>query len=323
MHLPSTILACFLFFGLGAHAGLGPDVKLGLGQLYRQQPKAYDMRPWLATAQASRIRRRQEAPSLSADAPAPTTTIATSNGTDVDPQAWDAETEAACDKVVRELNGQAVSQFGVAVCYNLPSFDSATGAFTADLRLYRVAPAQGAWADIDDDDVMIGLSYTGASVSDSNGVRKRDVGSASIQKRQEQEPIFLWSNTVRGQLNSTYLDTPMNLTELVTLLAPNVTLSAFNAEEQPISTTLTSKEASFVNGVFASSPVGAASARMARPTPFVLPGVTLGKFPTSLVISSTWALLGIALMTWGTVGRYQYRQQYRRRKMRERLAAMS
>ena len=211
MHLPSTILACFLFFGLGAHAGLGPDVKLGLGQLYRQQPKAYDMRPWLATAQASRIRRRQEAPSLSADAPAPTTTIATSNGTDVDPQAWDAETEAACDKVVRELNGQAVSQFGVAVCYNLPSFDSATGAFTADLRLYRVAPAQGAWADIDDDDVMIGLSYTGASVSDSNGVRKRDVGSASIQKRQEQEPIFLWSNTVRGQLNSTYLDTPMNL----------------------------------------------------------------------------------------------------------------
>lgn len=214
MHLPSTILACFLFSGLGAHAGLGPDVKLGLGQLYRRQPNAYNTRPGFygkATGQASRIRRRQDAPSPSADAPAPTTTIATSNGTDVDPQTWEAETQAACDKVVRELNGQVLSQFGVAVCYNLPSFDSATGAFTADLRLYRVAPAQGAWADISDDDVMIGLSYTGASVSDSRGVRKRDVGSASIQKRQEQGPTFLWSSSVRGQLNSTYLDTPMNL----------------------------------------------------------------------------------------------------------------
>lgn len=105
------------------------------------------------------------------------------------------------------------------------------------------------------------------------------------------------------------------------MLAPNVTLSARNAEQQDISTTLTSKEASFVNGVFAGSPVGAASARLARPTPFVMPGLGLGKFPVSLVVSSVWAVLGVAVMTWGTVGRYQYRQQYRRRKMRERLTA--
>jgi hypothetical protein len=107
----------------------------------------------------------------------------------------------------------------------------------------------------------------------------------------------------------------------VTLLAPNVTLLARGSDGARLATQLTSKEASFVIGVFAGSPVGAASARDARPTPFVLPGAALAVAPVGLAIAGAWAAAGAAVLAWGTVSRYRFRQQYRRRKLRERVVA--
>ena len=54
-----------------------------------------------------------------------------------------------------------------------------------------------------------------------------------------------------------------------------------------------------MNGVFAGSPVWAASRNAARPTLFVMPGTRLAIFPVGLVITVAWALLGIAVMTLG------------------------
>lgn len=102
-------------------------------------------------------------------------------------------------------------------------------------------------------------------------------------------------------------------------MSPNITLTANLSIGDTISTTFTPKEAFFVNGVFAGSPLGAASANLNRPAPFVLPGTRLEIFPVGLVITVSWAALGIVVVAWGTYERYQYRQHYRRRKMRERM----
>lgn len=255
---------------------------------------------------------RRQAPSSSPSAPAPSTIGSPSNNSTIDSKSWEAQTATACEKAVKALNGVTVSESGIAVCYNLPYFDNSTGAFQGDLRLYRVSAPKGPWEDISDQDVTSELSFEGASVANNGDVRKQEKSGGQI-------PSLLHVLSVVGQLNATYLMMPMNLTQLVTLLAPNVILSAINSNEETISTTLTSKEASFVNGVFAGSPVGAASANSARPTPFVLPGTRLEIFPVGLIITSVWATLGAAAMAWGTFGRYQFRQQYRRRKMRERV----
>jgi hypothetical protein len=310
-----------LFFLLGvnlpvnayANAQTPPSVIAGVDPLLRRHLRGGDLVEHVnakVERYLSGLHRRQ-APSSSPSAPTPSTTGSPSNNSTTDPKSWEVQTAKACEKAVKALNGVTVSESGIAVCYNLPYFDNSTGAFQGDLRLYRVSLPQGPWAEISDQDVTVGLSYVGASAANNGEVRKQE-------KSGGQAPGLLHARSFVGQLNATYLSKPMNLTELVTLLAPNVTVFANNSNEETISTTLTSKEASFVNGVFAGSPVGAASANSARPTPFSLPGTRLEIFPVGLIITSVWAAFGVAVMAWGTLGRYQFRQQYRRRKMRER-----
>jgi hypothetical protein len=93
-------------------------------------------------------------------------------------------------------------------------------------------------------------------------------------------------------------------------LQPNVTLAANTTSGPTLNVTLDNTEAAFVNGFFSDKMLAAA----APPTaPFVLPGVTLGIFPTGLIITGVWAVLFIGAVGAGTIGRYQFRQAYRRR----------
>jgi hypothetical protein len=97
-----------------------------------------------------------------------------------------------------------------------------------------------------------------------------------------------------------------------------------------VSTALNSDGASFVNGVFAkdggppttidAATAASASAAAASATPFVLPGTSLAFFPIGLVITSVWTAVFFLAVGLGTVGRMQFREQYRRRMKRE-LAA--
>ncbi|KAI9788067.1 MAG: hypothetical protein M1816_007279 [Peltula sp. TS41687] len=320
MILLSVIFSFLLGFQLQVYAythdNAAPGVLVGVDPILRRHRLSGNL---IARVQADADRylndlQRRQAPATSPSAPAPSTRGSTGGNSTTKLQSWDAQTAAACEKAVKALNGVTLSESGIAVCYNLPYFDDSTGAFQGDLRLYRVSPPQSVWVGISDQDVTIGLSYVGASVADGGEIKKQEK-SGSTQTVKRQEPNLLHSLNFVGQLNATYLNTPMNLTQLVTLLAPNVTLTAIDPK-QSISTTLTSKEASFVNGVFAGSPVGAAS----RPTPFELPGRRLEIFPVGLIIASVWATVGVGIMAWGTFGRYQFRQQYRRRKMRGRVA---
>jgi hypothetical protein len=109
------------------------------------------------------------------------------------------------------------------------------------------------------------------------------------------------------------------------LLVPQIDLAARNPiSGQEVEATLSSGDASFVNGVFARSasdptnadPQAAASASAAvqSAAPFVVPGMRLGEVPLiGLAVTSIWLGLFIMTVGAGTYGRIQFREQYRRR----------
>jgi len=126
--------------------------------------------------------------------------------------------------------------------------------------------------------------------------------------------------------NSLHMHTYTSLREaLQPLLTPQIDLFTLLSSGADITTTVSSQNASFVNGVFANEgtattkdPKAAASATVlaAQATPFVLPGTNLAFFPVGLVITCVWTAGLFLAVGAGTVGRMQYREQYRRRVKR-------
>ena len=94
---------------------------------------------------------------------------------------------------------------------------------------------------------------------------------------------------------------------------------------QTVNTSLSSSEATFVNGVFAKAATTTAKAAVQSPiqtlvvasdAPFVVPGLNILIFPIGAIITGIWAVLFFAVVGYGTVGRMQFRDQYRRRSAR-------
>lgn len=77
---------------------------------------------------------------------------------------WDAEATAACNNALSNLPA-ASNPSGTCICYNLPALNNVTGAFEADLRLYQLSQPTGDFAGIPPQNIQVGLSYHGASVS--------------------------------------------------------------------------------------------------------------------------------------------------------------
>lgn len=116
-------------------------------------------------------------------------------------------------------------------------------------------------------------------------------------------------------------------TTLQGLLIPDVTLNAVSSSGANVSSTLSSDEATFVNGVFSdqanattlaakAAAESAAAASAAAAAPFVLPGTKILIFPIGAIITGIWAILGIGTVAYGTFGRLQFREQYRRNVVR-------
>lgn len=93
---------------------------------------------------------------------------------------------------------------------------------------------------------------------------------------------------------------------------------------QTVNTSLSSSEATFVNGVFAKAATTTKAPAqsplqtlvVASDAPFVVPGLNILIFPIGAIITGVWAILFVAAVGWGTVGRMQFRDQYRRRSAR-------
>ncbi|RMZ70084.1 ribosome-recycling factor [Pyrenophora seminiperda CCB06] len=246
---------------------------------------------------------------------------------------WEEQTRAACMASLATLNGQASNPSGIAVCYNLPFLDTKTGVFQAELRMYNVSAPINPWQGVTAADVSMTLSYLGATVQNMQGnFTKRDLSAPIVdgqlyEKRQTQSINGMKELKVLmyvGRINDNLMGSAMTQASLKPLLIPQIDLAAKNPSNgQEVETTLSSQEASFVNGIFSkagTAPTNAdpqaaasASAAVSSADPFVVPGTALAFFPIGLVVTSTWAFFFILAVGFGTFGRIQYRDQYRRR----------
>ncbi len=96
--------------------------------------------------------------------------------------AWDAVTDAACVDALAALT-RSTNPSGNCLCYNLPSLDTATGVFEADLRLYRISAPRDAFAGVAPTDISVGVSYSGASVSPVNADELMGLGAVANRTR--------------------------------------------------------------------------------------------------------------------------------------------
>ncbi|TVY24761.1 hypothetical protein LHYA1_G007550 [Lachnellula hyalina] len=245
---------------------------------------------------------------------------------------WEMQTEAACTASLQALGGVASNPSGMAVCYNLPFLDNTTGVFQADLRLYTVSAPTGDFANIATQNVQVGLAYNGATVSAVNSTALKARGSGisliswprGMEKRETAVPAMAQSYAFVGQINKNLLTANMGTAALQKVLVPTVSLTAVNGSGQTVNTTLSSQEATFVNGVFADQVVPTKSQVsppiqtlvVASGAPFVVPGLNILIFPIGAIITGVWAVLLTATIAYGTVGRMQFRDQFRRRNAR-------
>ncbi|EUC46319.1 hypothetical protein COCMIDRAFT_4596 [Bipolaris oryzae ATCC 44560] len=275
------------------------------------------------------LTRRQDA-NPADTAPLASLTPSTGDASNVNLAQWEEQTRTACMRTLSNLNGQASNPSGIAVCYNLPFLDNTTGVFQAELRMYNVSAPIDPWVGVTAADVSMTLSYLGATVQNMQGnfAKREVVASISEGKLVERQDINGMTQLkvlmYVGRINENLMGSAMTQESLQPLLVPQIDLAARNpATGRDVETTLSSQEASFVNGIFSragNAPTNAdpqaaasASAAVASAAPFVVPGTALAFFPIGLVITSIWAFFFFLAVGFGTYGRIQYRDQYRRR----------
>lgn len=88
-----------------------------------------------------------------------------------------------------------------------------------------------------------------------------------------------------------------------------------------VNASLADGEATFVSGVFAQPIIASKTAVqppmqtlvVASDAPFIVPGLHILIFPIGAIITGIWTVLFIGTIAYGTFGRMQFRDQYRRR----------
>ncbi|KAK6337025.1 hypothetical protein TWF718_009810 [Orbilia javanica] len=83
-----------------------------------------------------------------------------------DADLWEQQVEAACAEsisLLADIVTKVTDPAGVAVCYNLPFYNSTTGAFTSDIRLYKIANGTKDW-EAAGTKVSLSVQYEGATV---------------------------------------------------------------------------------------------------------------------------------------------------------------
>lgn len=205
---------------------------------------------------------------------------------------------------------------GMAACYNIIQYDATAGAFEADLRLYQMFKPTGNFENIPVNDIMISLTYpTSTTFQSLTKRRKRGVEARQANMLEVQQ--YTLFGTFESNLNLALL----NDTQVMSLMLPVVKLNAAIDSSQPIMANVSSADGAwFVIGQFKDefknglvTPT-VATAAIAAAAPFVLPGTSLGIFPTGLIVTCSWTLLFFVAYGLGTLGRIQYRTAYRKRK---------
>ncbi|OJD13298.1 hypothetical protein ACJ73_09220 [Blastomyces percursus] len=234
-----------------------------------------------------------------------------------DEQQFNASATAACLDALQDLKS-VVNPSGMAACFNIPYFDKETGAFEADLRVYQVNEPSDEFAGIPHSEYTLEMNIPQATISDPLRLVDDTLDG-------QQEMVLLQEFRHFGQISTLLQLDKLALDDLRVLLIPNITVGASNSQSQElVMTTLSSDTLSYVAGFFTNednSPVNItvpdASSRLpgilAAATAFVLPGTTIGIFPTGLIITGIWSGVFLGAVGYGTLTRMKFRDHYRRR----------
>ena len=111
---------------------------------------------------------------------------------------------------------------------------------------------------------------------------------------------------------------------LRTLLTPVITLSGIAPNSTILTITLSTNTTSFLTGLIAlpslTPPLKSSEASVLAAAGFkeeyVLPGTSMVVVPTSLVVTSIWTLLCLAVQGSGVLRKWKAREEYRRRVRR-------
>ena len=214
------------------------------------------------------------------------------------------------------------SDSGLGGCYNIMYLNRTNGLFQADLRLYKVAEPRGNFSGIPIENMLVNLNSNFskfAQVSLTANTSGSDLEARQTTNSFSEVLEGLWE----GQIEP--LDySKLSELDFMALMIPEFDIRAIQPSTQtPVNSQLnTSSAVYFVTGnVIASSEQQAlnatdpsnAIAAQEKASVFILPGTTLGIFPTGLIVTGTWAVLFILTFGLGTIGRIRYRSLYRSR----------
>ena len=242
-------------------------------------------------------------------------------GGGVNATAINSEVSKACTDAIAGIQNFN-SDSGLGGCYNIMYLNRTNGLFQADLRLYKVSEPSGNFSGIPIDDMLVNLN--------SNFAKFAQVSLTPNTKRSENEVRQSANNFVEvleglweGQIE--LLDySKLSQSDFMALMIPEFDIRAIQPNTQvPVNSRLNSSSAVyFVIGdivaaseqqaLNATNPLSAIAAQE-KANVFVLPGTTLGIFPTGLIVTGTWAVLFILTFGLGTIGRIKYRSLYRSR----------
>lgn len=136
---------------------------------------------------------------------------------EIDMAAWDEETESACQDSLKRLM-IASNPSGACICYNLPSLDTSSGVFEADLRVYRFNEPSGAFQGIPAENIEVALMYKGATVSPVDDGDIDNLSEPGARKRQSEgegegspDLPLLQHYLLVGQINKDRLSDDMSM----------------------------------------------------------------------------------------------------------------
>jgi hypothetical protein len=131
--------------------------------------------------------------------------------------AWDAQANSACNGALSSLP-EASNPSGTCICYNLPALDNSTGTFEADLRLYQLNTPTGAFSGVPPENIQVGLSYRGASVSpvtSQTASQKVVVPKLSARQTDGNGLKLLQTYLFVGQIDKTQMTPGMTMYDLL------------------------------------------------------------------------------------------------------------
>jgi hypothetical protein len=131
----------------------------------------------------------------------------------VDPATWNKEVTQSCEDAINKLDGVASSDTGMAACYNVPFLDQVKGTFESELRIYNVSLTAGSFSGIDQDMMMVQMTYPSATFQEYSGNQfaKRDLAARQATTNGVFSASLVSIKRYVGQINPLTFNSSMSM----------------------------------------------------------------------------------------------------------------